>query len=260
MLAHVCDVTDEAQVEQFVAWMKGHAGYLDALINCAGILSAIGPVETTRSKDWFEVIRVNLFGTYLMIKHALPLLEGSAAPRIVNFSGGGAFNPFPNYTAYACAKAGVVRLTESLAVELAARGIRVNAIAPGFVPTPIHEATLDAGPDRAGQEQFAITLQGMQSPRAPGAVIDCVRFLLSNASDALTGKTISANFDPWNEPEFLMNIDRVVDSDLFSLRRSMSAPDLPPELTRVLEWGERRRPSLLNRRPRVAPRRVDEPE
>jgi len=256
MLGHACDVTDEEQVAQFVAWMKGHTAHLDALIHCAGILRAIGPLETTSSKEWFEVIRTNLFGTYLMIKHALPLLDGSDAPRIITFSGGGAFNPFANYSAYACSKAGVVRLTESLAVEFAARGIRVNAVAPGFVRTPIHEATLDAGPERAGEEQFAFTLKAMQSTKSPDVVVECVRFLLSSASDALTGKTISANYDPWNEPEFVRSLDQIVDSDLFTLRRTMSATDVPPELTKLLERGERERPSLLDRRPRVEARRA----
>ena len=255
VLGHACDVTNEEQVAQFVAWIKGHTPHLDALINCAGILRAIGSLETTSSKDWFEVIRTNLFGTYLMIKHALPLLDDSDAPRIINFSGGGAFNPFPNYSAYACSKAGVVRLTESLAVEFAARGIRVNAVAPGFVRTPIHDATLEAGPDRAGEEQFAFTLEAMRSTKSPDVVIDCVRFLLSSASDALTGKTISANYDPWNDPEFVKNLDKIVDSDLFGLRRTMSAPDLPPELTKLLERSERQRPSLLDRHPRVETKR-----
>jgi len=255
---HPCDVTNEQQVAQFVAWIKEQTRHLDGLINCAGILGPIGPFAGTDSSEWLETLRVNLFGTYLMIKHALPLLNGSAAPRIINFSGGGAFNPFPNYSAYACSKAGVIRLTECLAVELAPRGIRVNAVAPGFVATPIHQATLDAGPEKAGEEQFAVTLRGLEEKRPPQPMIECVRFLLSSESDALSGKTISANFDPWRRPEFLAHIEKISESDVFTMRRVMWAPGLPSSLAELLEKADRARPSLLNRKPSVAPRRTSD--
>lgn len=252
---HACDVSDEGQVIEFMVWVEGQTPYLDALINCAGTLGAIGPITETNSTQWLETLRVNLFGAYLMIKHAIPLLEGSAAPRIINFSGGGAFNPFPNYTAYACSKAGVIRLTESLAVELAPRGFRVNAVAPGFVATPLHAATLNAGPEKAGAEQYELTLKGIKAGRGPQPALDCVRFLLSSQADALTGKTLSANFDPWQEPEFQDSIAEINDSDLFTMRRVMMAPGMPPLLTKLLEEAEERRPSLFQRKPPLPPRR-----
>jgi 3-oxoacyl-[acyl-carrier protein] reductase len=154
-----------------------------------------------------------------MIKHVLPLLEGSSMPRIVNLAGGGAFNPFPNYSAYACSKAGVVRLTECLAQELAGRGICINALAPGFVATPIHVATLKAGPERAGREQYDVTMKGLESGLSAQTAIECVRFLLSASAAGLTGKTLSANFDPWREPYFSSQIAEINRSDLLTLRR-----------------------------------------
>src|SRR5207245_2863608 len=155
--ARVCDVSDEAQVEAFIAWVKMMTPHVDALLNCAGGFGAIGPIGVSSSDEWFHTVRVNLFGTYLMIKHALPLLLGAAAPRIVNCSGGGAFSPFPNYSAYSCSKAAVVRLTECLAAELAPQGVAVNAIAPGFVATAAHQATMEAGIDRAGALHYRRT-------------------------------------------------------------------------------------------------------
>ena len=234
-----CDVTDEGQVLHFMDWVKRQTTYADALLNCAGTLAPIGEMARTDSEEWWHTLRVNLFGTYLMIKHALPLLEPSSTPRIINFAGGGAFNPFPNYSAYACSKAAVVRLTECLAQELAGRGVCVNALAPGFVATPIHLATLEAGPDRAGHEQYEVTVKGLESRLSAQAAIDCVRFLLSASSAGLTGKTISANFDPWRDPSFRSQISDINSSDLLTLRRV--APWVKPA-TGLSEIIERMRP------------------
>ena len=214
-----CDVSDEGQVVQFMDWMREQTTYADALVNCAGVLSPIGEIARTDTEEWWATLRVNLFGTYVMIKHALPLLEGSSMPRIVNLAGGGAFNPFRNYSAYACSKTAVVRLTECLAQELAERGICVNALAPGFVATPIHRATLEAGPERAGQEQYDVTVKGLESGISAQTAIECVRFLLSASATGLTGKTLSANFDPWREPYFSSQIAEINRSDLLTLRR-----------------------------------------
>lgn len=254
VLGRACDVSNEDQVVGFMDWVRQHTAQLDALINCAGIQSAIGPITETDSNEWLQTVRVNLFGTYLMCKHAIPLMYGSAAPRIVNFSGGGAFNPVPNYSAYACSKAGVVRLTECLAVELASRGIRVNAVAPGFMATPIHRNTLDAGPERAGKGQYEAILRGLEAGTSFEPVVECVRFLLSVAADSLTAKTISVKFDPWREPAFLANIEVINDSELFTMRRVVSTPTATPSVAKLLERAEEMRPRM-SLQVSVAPRR-----
>jgi NAD(P)-dependent dehydrogenase (short-subunit alcohol dehydrogenase family) len=218
--AIACDVTDEAQVTAFVSAIAAQAGGLDVLINCAGAFGEIGPLASTDSLLWWETMRLNLFGSYLMIKHCLPLLEQGRKARIINLAGGGAFSPFPNYSAYACSKAALVRLTECLAVELQPRNIRVNAIAPGIVATDIHRATLAAGEERAGRLQYRRTLSIMNDG-GPSAeeLIECVRAMLSPSFNLLTGKTISSNFDPWQTDSFLAHIDDIASSDLYTLRR-----------------------------------------
>jgi NAD(P)-dependent dehydrogenase (short-subunit alcohol dehydrogenase family) len=219
-LSHACDVSDEEQVRAFVHWVKQQTPHVDAVINCAGAFAAIGSVSETDSREWFNVISVNLFGTYLVSKFALPLLAGSKRPRIINFAGGGAFGAFKNYSAYATSKAGIVRLTECLAAELAEQGIGVNAVAPGFVATELHEATMEAGPEKAGSVHYERTKAILGGQGVPMSIpVDCVRFLLSDAALGLTGKTISANFDPWRSAAFRLRIGDITRSELYTMRR-----------------------------------------
>lgn len=233
-----CDVADEAAVVKFVDFVRSRAPRVDALINCAGTFGAIGPIDRVESQEWLRTVSDNLFGTFLTIKHFLLLLEASSAPRVINMSGGGAFSPFPNFSAYACSKAAIVRLTETLAVELAPRGIAVNALAPGIIPTRAHEATMLAGIERAGSIQYRRTDQLLRNASDPAnaarmeTVQKCVRTLLSKRFHGLTGKTLSANFDPWSSEVFGAHIDGITRSELYTMRRT-NVVNLPEGLLRT---------------------------
>ena len=217
--AFQCDVSKEDEVRSFAAAVKEHTPSLDVIINCAGGYGEIGRLTDTDSSAWMQTIQTNLFGTYLVIRHFLPLLKRSEAGRIINFSGGGAFNAFPNYSAYACSKAAVVRLTECLAIELLDDNISVNAIAPGILPTDVHWATVAAGESRAGQVNYNRALQTLSNPDSSmERVIAFVELLISDLN-GLTGKTISVNYDPWSTASFRNHIRDITRSDLYSLRR-----------------------------------------
>ena len=215
-----CDVSDKCQVEDLVAAIAAQTDAIDVLINCAGGFGEIAPIMHADSTRWWQTLEVNLKGTYLTIQCMLPLLTKGRQPRVINMAGGGAFSPFPNYSAYACSKTAIVRLTECVAAELAAQNIRVNAIAPGFVPTDMHQATLQAGQERAGRLQFQRTkaILGQPGPTMEN-VVNCVKVMLSPAMDELTGKTISSNFDPWQTRTFREFLPDIVRSDLYTLRR-----------------------------------------
>jgi NAD(P)-dependent dehydrogenase (short-subunit alcohol dehydrogenase family) len=222
----VCDVSDVQAVADFVKFVRGRTDRVDVLINCAGGFGAIGSIEQIDADDWMRTVSNNLFGTFLTVKYFLPLLASSPAPRVINLSGGGAFSPFPNFSAYACSKAALVRLTETLALELAPRGVAINALAPGFIATKTHETTMTSGVERAGPVQFTRTTRLLQQQDdAAGSarmetVCRCVRALLSPAYRGLTGKTISANFDPWATEEFRRHLGDITRSELYTMRRT----------------------------------------
>jgi NAD(P)-dependent dehydrogenase (short-subunit alcohol dehydrogenase family) len=215
-----CDVADEDQVVEFANHIGLEHGYIDVLINCAAHLGAIGRFDQTDSQLWRKTIDTNLFGTYLVSKHLLPFLLKSDVKKIVNFSGGGAFNSFPNYSAYAVSKAAVVRLSENMADELAELGVKVNCVAPGFVATEIHQGTLNAGEGVVGAKYFKETKDKLVAGSVPIEVsVSCVKFLISDESNGLSGKTISASFDRWDSAEFRAAIHEISASELYTMRR-----------------------------------------
>jgi NAD(P)-dependent dehydrogenase (short-subunit alcohol dehydrogenase family) len=231
------DVTDVPQMTDFAKLVASEAGTVDTLICCAGAYGSIGPIHEADPEEWWETVRGNLFGTFLAANRFVPLMRGSADARLITFSGGG-FGALPRYSAYASAKAGVVRLTETMAAELKPLGIAVNAIAPGFVKTEIHDATLKAGPEIAGAKFYAFTKEKLESGSVPiETEIDCVRFLLSPAAQGLTGKTISPSVDPWRTPIFREFVNDISRSDLYTMRRinltDLEDEDMATALTRA---------------------------
>src|SRR5262245_10254700 len=215
-----CDVSDKQQVEELAAAIAAKTDAIDVLINCAGGFGEIASIMEADSTRWWQTLEVNLKGTYLAIQCMLPLLAKGRQPRVINMAGGGAFSPFPNYSAYACSKTAIVRLTECIAAELAPQNIRVNAIAPGLVPTDMHQATWKAGEERAGRLQFQRTKAILSQPGPTMEnVVNCVKVLMSPSMDELTGKTLSSNFDPWQTRTFREFLPDIVRSDLYTLRR-----------------------------------------
>ena len=191
------DVADNASVEQLASSLP----QLDGLVNNAGIYGPIGPLGEISMVDFEEAIAINFLGSVRMIRACLPLLQKSARGKIVNMSGGGAATPFPRYSAYACSKVALVRLTENLSQEYP--DLDINCIAPGFVLTRLHEQTREAGPERAGPGFFQNTEKQYESGGVEASVpaaLTC--WLLGAESDGLTGRFLSAPWDPWREPEF----------------------------------------------------------
>lgn len=211
------DVSAADSVDELFAQVKIF-GQLAGLVHAAGIYGPIGKITQVDSAAWFDAVRINLFGTFLVTRAACRAMsEGGRGGSIVLLSGGGAATPFPNYTAYACSKVAVARFAETVALEVASEGIRVNSIAPGFVATRLHQQTLAAGEGLAGD-----FLQTTKSRLADGAVppevaARAAAFLLSDRSRDITGRFLAAPYDGWER--WAEHADEMRDSDLFTLRR-----------------------------------------
>ena len=220
ILHYVCDVSDERNVEEMYNFINKKFNSLDVIINCAAIQGEIGRTDKTNPDNWKKTIEIGLFGTYLIIRYFLNILLKSETKKIINFAGGGAFNAFPNYSAYAVSKAGIVRFTENIAEEFRDMGVKANCVAPGFVTTDIHKQTLTAGKRKAGNDYYEFTLKKLKKDSVPIEIpIKCIKFLISPESGNLTGKTISANFDKWESPIFKKYIDEINNSDLYTSKR-----------------------------------------
>jgi NAD(P)-dependent dehydrogenase (short-subunit alcohol dehydrogenase family) len=207
------DVSDQGSWTRALEQIDGE-GPLQGLVCSAGVLGPVGRIEDLDPGELSRAVAINLLGTMLALHHAVPRLRQEGG-RAVTFSGGGATSPLPRYDAYAASKAGVVRLTENVAAE---RGIEINAVAPGFVATRIHDGTLEAGAAAAGDAYFARTQEQIAGGGVPASeAAELVCLLLSSRAAGVTGRLISAQWDPWRDDEFL---DRLrSDPALGTLRR-----------------------------------------
>ncbi len=184
------DLAAAAAAEGFAA--------LDGLVLAAGGLGPIGLTRTVDADALGATFDEHLVGALRVIQALAPFLDVAPAPSVVMFSGGGATGAFPRYSAYALAKVATVRLVENLAAE--ETGWRVNAVAPGFVATGIHEATLAAGPAAVGP-YYEETEKRLEDATPPEVATGLVAFLLSDESLGITGRLISARWDSWQDPE-----------------------------------------------------------
>jgi len=136
----VIDVASEESVKDGVAEAVSVLGGLDALVNAAGILRSSHFLDTTLA-DFEQVLRINLVGTFLVIREALPALRGGNDPAVVNFSSTSASFSHPYMSAYAASKAGVQAMTHALALEFAKDRIRFNAVQPGSISSGMTDGT-----------------------------------------------------------------------------------------------------------------------
>ncbi len=215
-LAHAGDVRDPADVAAAVQRATRVFGGVHILINAAGIQGPIGPLWKNDLAAWRETLETHLLGTFLFCRAALPSMLAARRGKIINFSGGGAAGPRQFFSAYAASKAGVVRLTETLAEELKDYGVHVNAIAPGAVFTRLTEQVIAAG-DAAGAEGLAEAQRTREARALPNRAAELVLFLVSPESGALTGRLISAVWDDW--PVMVRDFPEISAAGGYTLRR-----------------------------------------
>ena len=212
------DVSDPTQVEDMVRHTMGQFAAIDILVNNAGMAGPVGPLPANDVAEWIQTIQVNLIGTYLCCRAVLPIMQAQNRGKIINLSGAGATNAWRHLSAYGASKVAVVRLTETLALELEGRNIQVNALGPGSIHTQMWEELRDSA-HAAGDAQL-YTL-GQRVTSGGGASLERAAalavFLASDASGALSGRLISAVTDDF--PNLPTRIQRIMASDALTLRR-----------------------------------------
>lgn len=187
-LACRVNVAASSDIEQAVRQVLERFGRIDILVNCAGIYQ-VGPIGRISESDWDRMIDINLKGVFLFCKHVVPVMEKQGGGVIVNTSSiSGRTRSTLAGVNYVAAKAGIIGLTMCLANQLAAQGIRVNAVAPGATDTPMTSAIFS--PDDAARFRAQIPLGRMGTPDEIAAAIV---FLASPDASFITGETLNVN-------------------------------------------------------------------
>jgi 3-oxoacyl-[acyl-carrier protein] reductase len=222
-----CDLAEADGVERLIDAVRNKWARLDVLVNNAGVLGPVGPVWRNDWAEWEATVHLNLMVPVKLCRGLLPMMDRGGS--IINISGGGATSPRPNFSAYGTAKAALVRFSETLAVEAAALGIRVNCIAPGIMRTRMVEQVVAIGAEACGAEEFRKARDVMANDGTPPETpAELAVLLASERGRGITGKLLSAAWDPWRElPEHEDDLRR---SDVYTLRRVVPAD-------RQMPWG-----------------------
>ncbi len=218
--AVAADLMDPEAPAEILAQARRLRPRLDALVNNAAVIGPIGALWDNDWERWTDTIRINLLAPVALCRLVVPWMREGGGGSIITLSGGGATGPRPRFSAYATAKAGLVRFSETLAQEAAAWGIRVNCMAPGALNTAMQQAVLQAGSERAGAREFTQAQQAGEAASPEQAAELCV-FLASPASEGISGRLISAVWDPW--PRLAEYGAELRDSDIYTLRRIVPA-------------------------------------
>lgn len=193
----VADVTDPRQIEAAFARARDDRGPIDILVNNAGQAQS-ATFNGTSLELWERMISTNLTGTFLCCKAALPGMIQQGGGRIINIASTAAQKGYAYVSAYVAAKHGVLGLTRALALEVARKGITVNAVCPGYTDTDIlREAIANVTAKTGRSEQEALAEFARSNPQQrivrPEEVADAVRWLCSSSASAITGQAISVS-------------------------------------------------------------------
>ncbi len=180
------DFTDTDVPEKVIREVIDQAGQLDVLINNAGVMYEATAEEMTL-EQWQKTITINLTIPFLLIKHALPHLRQSKGS-IVNIGSIEGLGSNPKHTAYCASKAGLHGLTQAVAVDNGADGIRCNAVAPGWIDTELNEAFIESMDDPTAFRKSIGKIHPLARTGSPKEVAKLVYFLASNQASFITGQ------------------------------------------------------------------------
>jgi NAD(P)-dependent dehydrogenase (short-subunit alcohol dehydrogenase family) len=189
-LALPADVTDAGAVQSAVNQAAAELQGLDGLVNAAGI-SLWRSLGDMTLEEWRGILSINLDGPFIVCRAALPALKSSGKATIVNVASGAGLQPRQNFSAYCASKGGLVLFTKAIAMDLAPDHIRVNAVCPGIVMTPMVERNLALTGEREAAYQRYISRNLMHRFGTAEEVADAVLFLSCDESSFIIGSALS---------------------------------------------------------------------
>jgi len=213
------DLKDPAGLPSALGVVLESVGAPDILVNNAAVQGPIGPSWKNDWAAWEEAVRVDLFAPVIICGSFVGDMIRKGSGCIINISGGGATGPRPNFSAYGCSKAALVRFSETLSEELKGTGITVNCIAPGALNTRMTQDVITAGAGLAGEKEYrqASKLSLEYDEEVLDRAARLAVLLASPLGEGITGRLISAAWDPWERlPELKGELSS---TDIYTLRR-----------------------------------------
>jgi NAD(P)-dependent dehydrogenase (short-subunit alcohol dehydrogenase family) len=184
------DVSQEADVEAMVRLAVESGGRLDCAVNNAGISGPSGPLHRLDLEHWNRTLAVNLTGVFLCLKHEIPVMQRQGAGAIVNTASGAGLVAAPGLAAYCASKHGILGVTKTAAVETAGSGVRINAVCPGSIDTPMLRAAMADSPQL---EQLVLASQPGGRLGRPEEIAEALLWLCSDRACFVTGAALAVD-------------------------------------------------------------------
>ncbi len=202
------DVTKINDIKKLSKKLKSKKVKLDGAIFCQGLLGPpMNIFDGGKNKLWKKIFDTNFTSNLFLIRNLLPFLKKKSFSKIIFFSGGGAFNTWPKFSAYSVSKTALVRFSENLAEELKKDKIIVTCLAPGFINTKIHKNNYSRLKDLNRNYKEELKKNRTKEPNFKN-IIELTNYVLKSKSMNISGKTISANFDVWRSNSFISKLKK----------------------------------------------------
>lgn len=222
----ICDLAQPKSWETAVSILREFR--VNKYLNCSGIQGLVGPSSEITYEEMNRVFNVNLFSSIFFTSYLSATLKKEEKLSIIHFSGGGSTSPRPMFMSYSLSKTSLVRYVENFAAENLNPNIRINAIAPGIMPSKMQKEIIDNQGLRDTKDYLNAEKSLLSGESDLTKIFNLCNFLLSDESEGITGKLISAEWDNWME--WTSHVSEIKNSDLYTLRRIVGRD-------RGQEWG-----------------------